>query len=74
MKLNVCGLLAMIFGLISLLILPLWLGIASTVLGIVGIATAGIDKGKGMAITGLVLGIFSIIWAIWLGPIFLAMF
>lgn len=72
MKLNICGLVSMILGIIGLFIFPLWFGIASTVLGIVGIATAGIEKGRGMAIAGLVLGIISILWAFWLGPIILA--
>lgn len=66
MKLNVCGLISMILGIIGLFIFPLWFGIASMVLGIIGVATAGIEKGKGMAIAGLVLGVISISWAAYL--------
>lgn len=72
MKLNVCGLISMILGIIGLFIFPLWFGIASMVLGIIGVATAGIEKGKGMAITGIVLGAVSIVWALWLSAIILA--
>ena len=66
MKLNVCGLISMIFGIVGLFIFPLWFGIASTVLGIIGIVTANNGKGRGMAIAGLVLGVISISWAAYL--------
>lgn len=59
----------MILGIISLFVFPLWLGIASLVLGIIGIVTAGELKGKGMAITGIVLGGVSLIWYFWLATL-----
>lgn len=71
MKLNICGLISMILGIIGLFIFPLWFGIASMILGIVGVATAGIERGKGMSITGIILGAISIIW-VWLSTIILA--
>lgn len=56
---NVCGLISMILGIVSLFILPLWLGIASLILGLCGLVSA---EGKGMAIAGIVLGSVSLVW------------
>lgn len=63
-ELNICGLISMILGIISLFIFPLWLGIASLVLGIVGICTAKENKGKGMAIAGTATGAASLLWVL----------
>lgn len=58
---NICGLLAMILGILSLLVLPLWFGLAAFILGIVGVNSAKKNNsGKGMAITGIVLGAISL--------------
>ncbi len=62
----------MILGIISLFVLPLWLGVASLILGIIGIATAGKVKGKGMAIAGVVLGTISLVWYFWLTSIIIS--
>lgn len=72
-NLNVCGLISMILGIISLFVFPLWLGAASLVLGIVGLATAGETKGKGMAIAGIVLGAVSLVWYFWLASLIVSM-
>lgn len=69
-ELNICGLISMILGIISLFILPLWLGIASLVLGIVGICTTGENKGKGMAIAGTAIGAASLVWVLFLSAVF----
>lgn len=71
-NLNVCGLISMILGIISLFVLPLWLGIASLILGVIGIATAGEVRGKGMAIAGVVLGATSLVWYFWLASIIIS--
>lgn len=57
-ELNVIGLIAMILSFIGIFIFGIPCGIASVVLGIIGVATAGEIKGKGMAITGIVVGAF----------------
>lgn len=71
-NLNVWGLISMILGIISLFVLPLWLGIASLILGVVGIVTAGEVKGKGMAIAGVILGTISLVWYFWLTSIIIS--
>lgn len=68
-NINVCGLISMILGIISLFVFPLWLGIASLVLGVIGIAAGG--EKKGMAIAGTVLGAVSLVWYFWLASIIL---
>lgn len=65
-ELNVLGLISMIIALVGLFIFGFPCGVASLVLGIIGIATAGETKGKGMAITGTVVGAFDAIVMTWL--------
>lgn len=57
-ELNVRGLIAMILAIIGLFVFGIPCGIAAVVLGILGVVLAGENKGKGMAITGIVLGAF----------------
>ena len=59
---NVVGLLAMIFALVGLIVLPLWFGLVGLVLGIVGVCLA--NKKKGMAIAGIAVGAVDIVWVI----------
>lgn len=66
--LDVCGLISMVLGILSLFILPLWLGLAALILGIIGL----VSKGKSAtAITGVVLGCVSLVWYFWIAAIIL---
>ena len=65
-ELNVLGLISMIIALIGLFIFGIHCGIASLILGIIGIATAGETKGKGMAIAGTVVGAIDLVAVLWL--------
>lgn len=65
-ELNVLGLISMIIAIIGLFIFGIPCGVASLILGIIGIATAGDTKGKGMAITGTVLGAFDLLTVLFL--------
>lgn len=65
-ELNVLGLISMIIALIGLFIFGIPCGVASLILGIIGIATAGDTKGKGMAITGTIIGAIDLIAVLWL--------
>ena len=60
-ELNVLGLISMIIAIIGLFIFGIPCGVASLILGIVGIATAGETKGKGMAIAGTVVGAIDLV-------------
>lgn len=64
-ELNVMGLIAMILSFIGLFIFGIPLGVASLILGIIGIATAGETKGKGMAIAGTVVGAIDLVTVLW---------
>ena len=64
-ELNVLGLISMIIALIGLFIFGIPCGIVSLILGIVGIATAGDTKGKGMAIAGTVVGVIDLVAVLW---------
>ena len=64
-ELNVLGLISMIIALIGLFIFGIPCGIVSLILGIVGIATAGDTKGKGMAIAGTVVGTIDLVTVLW---------
>lgn len=57
-KTNVCGIIALIFGIVGLFIFGYPLGGAAIVLGSVGLKT---QSGKGLAIAGLVLGIIDVV-------------
>ena len=65
-ELNVLGLISMIIAIVGLFIFGIPCGIASLILGIVGIATAGDAKGKGMAIAGTVVGTIDLVAVLWL--------
>lgn len=65
-KLNILGLISMLLALLGLFVFGIPCGIASLVLGIIGIATAGEDKGKGMAVTGTVIGAFDLLTVLFL--------
>lgn len=56
----------MIIALVGLFIFGIPCGIASLILGIIGIATAGETKGKGMAIIGTVVGAIDLVAMLWL--------
>ena len=60
-ELNVLGLISMIIALVGLFIFGIPCGIVSLILGIIGIATAGETKGKGMAIAGTVVGAIDLV-------------
>ena len=65
-SLNICALLSFIFSLVGLLVLPIPLGIAAVALGIVGIVKFDKEKQKykWMAIAGLCIGAFDIVFSI----------
>ena len=65
-ELNVLGLISMIIALIGLFIFGIPCGVTSLLLGIIGIATAGDTKGKGMAVTGTVIGAFDLLTVLFL--------
>ena len=65
-ELNVLGLISMIVAIVGLFIFGIPCGVASLILGIVGIATAGDTKGKGMAIAGTVVGAIDLVAVLWL--------
>lgn len=65
-ELNVLGLISMIIALVGLFIFGIPCGVASLILGIIGIATAGETKGKGMAIAGTVVGAIDLVAVLWL--------
>lgn len=60
-KLNILGLISMLLALLGLFVFGIPCGIASLVLGIIGIVTAREDKGIGMAVTGTVIGAFDLL-------------
>ena len=64
-ELNVLGLISMIIALVGLFIFGIPCGIVSLILGIIGIATAGETKGKGMAIAGTVVGAIDLVAVLW---------
>ena len=68
-ELNVYGLISMILALVGLFIFGLPCGIASIVLGIIGLMVASENKGTGMAVTGLVIGIIDVVAILWLQSI-----
>ena len=64
-ELNVLGLISMIIALVGLFIFGIPCGVAALILGIIGIATAGDTKGKGMAIAGTVVGAIDLVTVLW---------
>ena len=64
-EINVIGLISMIIALIGLFIFGIPCGVAALILGIIGIATAGDTKGKGMAIAGTIIGAIDLIAVLW---------
>ena len=64
-ELNVPGLISMIIALVGLFIFGIPCGIFSLILGIIGIATAGETRGKGMAIAGTVVGAIDLVAVLW---------
>ena len=64
-ELNVLGLISMIIAIVGLFIFGIPCGVASLILGIIGIATAGDTKGKGMAITGTIIGAIDLVTVLW---------
>ena len=64
-ELNVLGLISMIIAIIGLFIFGIPCGVASLILGIIGIATAGETRGKGMAIAGTVVGAIDLVTVGW---------
>ncbi len=58
---NVCGALSLAIGIIGLFVLPLWCGIAAVILGVIGLCKSSVCySGKGVSISGIVLGAISI--------------
>ena len=64
-ELNVLGLISMVIAIVGLFIFVIPCGIASLILGIIGIATAGETRGKGMAIAGTVVGAIDLVTVLW---------
>ena len=64
-ELNVLGLISMIIALVGLFIFGIPCGVVALILGIMGIATAGETKGKGMAIAGTVVGAIDLVVVLW---------
>ena len=64
-ELNVLGLISMIIAIVGLFIFGIPCGVTSLILGIIGIATAGETKGKGMAIAGTVVGAIDLVAVLW---------
>ena len=64
-ELNVLGLISMIIAIIGLFIFGIPCGVASLILGIIGIATAGETRGKRMAIAGTVVGAIDLVAVLW---------
>ena len=64
-ELNVLGLISMIIAIVGLFIFGIPCGVTSLILGIIGIATAGETKGKGMAIAGTVVGALDLVTVLW---------
>ena len=64
-ELNVLGLISMVIAIVGLFIFGIPCGVASLILGIIGIATAGDTKGKGMAITGTIIGAIDLVAVLW---------
>lgn len=64
-ELNALGLISMIIAIVGLFVFGIPCGIASLILGIIGIATAGESKGKGMAIAGTVVGAIDLVTVLW---------
>lgn len=65
-ELNALGLISMVIAIIGLFVFGIPCGIASLILGIIGIATAGESKDKGMAIAGTVVGAIDLVAMLWL--------
>ena len=65
-ELNVLGLISMVIAIVGLFVFGIPCGVASLILGIIGIATAGDTKGKGMAVTGTVIGAFDLLTVLFL--------
>lgn len=65
-KYNVCAIISFVCSLIGLFKYGIFFGIASLVLGIIGVKKCKKDneKGKWMAVVGIVLGIIEIIYFI----------
>ena len=62
---NPAAVAGMVIGIVGLLVLPLFLGIAALVLGIVGYnKDPRYFSGRNMAIAGIVLGAIDILWAV----------
>ena len=59
------GLISMIIAIVGLFICGIPCGVTSLILGIIGIATAGETKGKGMAIAGTVVGAIDLVAVLW---------
>ena len=64
-ELNVLGLISMIIAIVGLFIFGIPCGVTSLILGIIGIATVGETKGKGMAIAGTVVGAIDLVTVLW---------
>ena len=65
-ELNVLGLISLIIAIVGLFMFGIPCGVASLILGIIGIATAGETRGKGMATAGIVLGAIDLVAVLWL--------
>ena len=64
-ELNVLGLISLIIAIVGLFMFGIPCGVASLILGIIGIATAGETRGKGMAIAGPVVGAIDLVAVLW---------
>ena len=75
-KYNVCAIISFICSLIGLFKYGIFFGIASLVLGIIGVKKCKKDneKGKWMAVVGIVLGIIEIIYFIFVVALAVSIF
>ena len=58
---NTCSIASLACGIVSIFILPFIFGIASIILGIIGVSRQ--ENKKTFAIIGIVLGIIGVIWS-----------
>ncbi len=58
---NTCSIASLICGIVSIFILPFIFGIASVILGIIGISRQ--EEKKTYAVLGIILGIVGVLWA-----------
>ena len=58
---NACSITSLVSGIVSIFVLPFIFGIASIILGIIGIARQ--EEKKAYSIFGIIVGIIGVLWA-----------